>query len=830
MRTAITALLSLVLVACVYGHKGHTCIHDKKVEEQNKFLKETDGRLVTQVDYNHGSLFSIKQTDNHKPIRIFVDTSSLTPSNAQTCAAAGDVVNIEGQSHTCGKSDVLTTAKLNFLKTDLLPNAVKWFARALKVVPVTGNLKIRPFGGGSRCGTRNDYVEVPASHQLTGAGVPDADFILYTKAQPTLGSTIAWALACAVDQNDRPIAGLSNFGPGQLSTDAAEYDVQLSTAIHEIAHTFGFSSSFVEFWRKPDGVTKHAITQRTSTERGNTVVKIITPHVADAVAAHFDCPNMANPGAEFEDAGGSGTAGSHLEKRLFRNEFMTGTASQIPVYSNISLALFADMGWYRVEWKVAERLLWGYREGCNFAQSKCTTWDKEFFCDTKDQQGCTHDTLAKGFCNLATFSTSLPGHFQYIPGSPTSGGRDQYADFCPFFQGYSNGDCRVAANRQGRSSDARGEMFGPGSRCFVSTMQKEEFGAATSQGMCYGHRCTNDGAGMDLQIDGKWYPCPPAGGPLKVPGYVGEIICLPAKEHCLDGTDEQTRQHNCPGECTINGACVNGTCICKAGWTGLDCSMQACPNSCSGNGDCNAETGKCICTQPWKGADCSVRDTGCPSNCTSPVNGACNTETGRCTCNSGYMGAACEIKSSVPTCPNSCSGRGVCSQDLKCRCNEPWFGDDCASRQCPFNCSDRGTCDTTTGTCTCEPGWSGCGCTEESTARLQHNDRITQYGTRVGEYEYYRIFVPSANATLTVNVNSSIGADADLYISRTREFPTASSHTWKSDNVNPVGQKGVDQVVIDGSGMLLYTLSRSLLGTYLNPPPSLSLSAYRCLL
>jgi hypothetical protein len=40
----------------------------------------------------------------------------------------------------------------------------------------------------------------------------------------------------------------------------------------------------------------------------------------------FGCDNWPNAGAELEDYGSSGTAGSHWEKRTLMNEFMTGTA------------------------------------------------------------------------------------------------------------------------------------------------------------------------------------------------------------------------------------------------------------------------------------------------------------------------------------------------------------------------------------------------------------------------------------------------------------------------------------------------------------------------
>lgn len=57
------------------------------------------------------------------------------------------------------------------------------------------------------------------------------------------------------------------------------------------------------------------------------------------------------PGLELEEAGGSGSAGSHWEKRLMRNDFMAAdSAVDDTVYSDITMALFEDSGWYDVDY------------------------------------------------------------------------------------------------------------------------------------------------------------------------------------------------------------------------------------------------------------------------------------------------------------------------------------------------------------------------------------------------------------------------------------------------------------------------------------------------
>jgi len=103
--------------------------------------------------------------------------------------------------------------------------------------------------------------------------------------------------------------------------------------------------------------------------------------------------------------------------------------------------------------------------------------------------------------------------------------------------------------------------------------------------------------------------------------------------------------------------------------TTLATVATACPNACSGNGICGAQS-KCSCYQNWQAADCSERT--CPSTLawadtadgTNQAHyyaecgnkGICDRKSGECKCFDGYEGKGCRRS----TCPEGCSGHGTC--------------------------------------------------------------------------------------------------------------------------------------------------------------------------
>ncbi|XP_059423508.1 mucin-3A isoform X1 [Carassius carassius] len=70
------------------------------------------------------------------------------------------------------------------------------------------------------------------------------------------------------------------------------------------------------------------------------------------------------------------------------------------------------------------------------------------------------------------------------------------------------------------------------------------------------------------------------------------------KKMCVQCTGEQ-----CPKNCSSQGKCEDGKCVCFQGFSGPDCSGKTCPSNCNKKGKC--VKGKCVCQTGYTGLDCS---------------------------------------------------------------------------------------------------------------------------------------------------------------------------------------------------------------------------------
>ncbi|KAF1382071.1 hypothetical protein PFLUV_G00160630 [Perca fluviatilis] len=131
--------------------------------------------------------------------------------------------------------------------------------------------------------------------------------------------------------------------------------------------------------------------------------------------------------------------------------------------------------------------------------------------------------------------------------------------------------------------------------------------------------------------------------------------CCTSKESKGAGCSIKPEMGECPNECSDQGRCVDGKCVCFPGFSGPDCSQSNCPGNCNERGRNRGKcvNGKCVCDVGYAGPDCGAK--GCPGNCNNK--GRC--VKGRCVCRRGFTGAdcsQCEDGMTGPNCDTAMSG------------------------------------------------------------------------------------------------------------------------------------------------------------------------------
>nr|CAD7589812.1 unnamed protein product [Timema genevievae] len=438
-----------------------------------------------------------------------------------------------------------------------------------------------------------------------GPGIDGADFVFYVSAMETerchKGMTVAYAAHCQQEAAlDRPIAGHANLCPQSISTKPQELEILLSTVKHEILHALGFSVSLYAFYRDPEGnpltprgdtgrpqlnerlqtrqwserVVRSTVRQGWSVHSGRVdreVTMMVTPKVLEEVRRHFNCPILE--GAELEDQGEEGTALTHWEKRVFENEAMTGTHTQNPVYSRITLALMEDTGWYKANYSMAQPLDWGRNYGCDFAMKSCKEWmDNRTasgesihpFCNKVKRDPleteCTIDRSSVALCNLVEHQEKLPllyQNFVSIPHVPPGkesyyGGSVTLADYCPYIQEFTwrsnnivvrGSHCQYLENNPSPEKNFALENYNPTSRCFDHTdhMWEERSCGQVRQWRHWGSGCyqfyCQEGR-LHVVVANYTYTCYYTGQVLDIrilsSGWLhkGALVCPPCEDLC----------------------------------------------------------------------------------------------------------------------------------------------------------------------------------------------------------------------------------------------------------------------------------------------------------
>jgi hypothetical protein len=476
--------------------------------------------------------------------------------------------------------------------------------------------------------------------------------------QECLSDYLAASAFCSTDQFDRPTAAILHLCINDSFFNQDQLQRNIMVTMHEIGHALGFNSVSLAHFRRPDGspvtprneagevpleeiectgphgqrpraeipLPSEEILRFRTVRKGIRVAEVVTPSVALVARNHFDCQEL--PGAELEsgeflplstNSGETACLGDHWERRLFKTDLMNPLVDDLefsPRFSTITLAYFADSGWYQVDLSRASLAAgWGRAAGCEFVEEPCIDESgkvppryEQFFCDqapstdttgfSKDIHGCSVDFSRKATCSLGRYEGELPPEYQYFSFlyGANVGGNDPYVDYCPVYSGFSNGLCSDGRNEAVIRVD-RMERFGQrNSRCLSglqldksrrSSRDNPEDSSSTGEvvisselsgeggetddssnadtklvgrrtALCLQIACVIEDRSLRIKVDGRWEKCQGKGDVLE--GRSGDVNVI------------------CPDPVRV-------------------CPTFYCDRDCLGtNRTCNYSIGKCVCS------------------------------------------------------------------------------------------------------------------------------------------------------------------------------------------------------------------------------------------
>ena len=354
------------------------------------------------------------------------------------------------------------------------------------------------------------------------------DIIIFPSFDSTLGgSTLAAAGLCLYNSETlKPYVGVLLINP-ELSFSKRNTDIYMKNLLfHEITHVLVFNPELM----KALGMTYTKIFD------GSFVTFIISPKVLTAARRHFNCTTLN--GVPLENQGGEGSVGSHWESRYMLGDYMISTDYIDNVLSDITLALFEDSGFYKVEYYSGGLFKYGKNMGCSFFDNKCVqkgvTEFKNDFCVNPGSSFCARSRGLKGKCIIDQYS-DIPKRYRYFENKKWGGFIP--ANYCPVsnVEG-SNSDYYPTSCYVGTSSlDPQfGETIGNSSFCFISSLSPiNSTSNLQEQAICYKVDCDSINKQIIVNIGSHQIKCPTDGGTITSPdGFKGNINCPEYSDIC----------------------------------------------------------------------------------------------------------------------------------------------------------------------------------------------------------------------------------------------------------------------------------------------------------
>ena len=309
----------------------------------------------------------------------------------------------------------------------------------------------------------------------------------------------------------------------------------LNSFIHQLMHIMVFDAKLIKNFPNYD-VNSRPYVRAKDYSQYRLNYFIITPKVLFFARRHFSNPHML--GLELDSNSYLPEENMyHWNARFMEGDIMIADFYEEQAISEMTLGLFEDSNWYKVNYYTGGLFRFGKNETFEFTDLKCFNLYDYFvdsiFCTKENQKRCTSGRLNKGLCKFY-INDGIPTYFQYFSDNSTKGGRGN-VDFCPITQKEDESRTQVYYFYPGSCQNGLifrnglEEVFSNNSFCAISNVIPRNKGLGkylVRRAVCYPMYCTN--TTLTIQIGNFFITCPRQGGVITLPDlcdYMGLLEC-----------------------------------------------------------------------------------------------------------------------------------------------------------------------------------------------------------------------------------------------------------------------------------------------------------------
>ncbi|GFS84276.1 leishmanolysin-like peptidase [Nephila pilipes] len=254
-----------------------------------------------------------------------------------------------------------------------------------------------------------DYdFDQPRQVLESGPGVKDANFFLFVISRTTSwcmeNDVQAYGSFCRLDNYNRPVAGLLNMCPSYFSKKLYKAIHYYNVIMHEVIHILGFSLHLYPKFKTCTSIYDCETPKKIAQIDSNEIQRLIFPELVKSMQIHFNCSEEEFGGPLEKYVGDENVSKekkytSHWHPVLMYTSIMTPfiVEDEYTVIDNITLALLASTGWYRVNFTKADYFHLGNDESCQFGFKRNCEDSKHLCSPSPKSRSCDilHYTIGK---------------------------------------------------------------------------------------------------------------------------------------------------------------------------------------------------------------------------------------------------------------------------------------------------------------------------------------------------------------------------------------------------------------------------------------------------